>query len=376
MYLIFIVIGIILFARYKTCNLVEGKIRLATSLEESMKYRKYLKWLGLLFTIIFVVGVLLSMRLVNSDLNYWTTGGGKIITYVLGIFFVTNQGYIIIAGNVSTYNKEKWLKKHKQYVLFLRAFEDDNYDYSSSTNKPLLGFTKFNENAFILEVSKYIDACAIGLRDETYAPFGADRVYLEHSTWQQETIELINRASFVFVLVNDSPNFIWQIESLKDYLDKAIFFVDNLNKYESLKNKLSGIINFPDITDKNLSSLFYIEFVCKDTLEKPSAIISQVEDFEEESKIIMSYLINQNRIPVTKKSGSLMTLITIGYFLLAFIVFPLIIALNYKFADLLLDAINLKSDVLLVIFILFFFFIEWILYMITKVSFKFKNLSN
>lgn len=65
-----------------------------------------------------------------------------------------------------------------------------------------------------------IPVYAVGMTKETYSPVGADRVYLDDSTWKDDVRELMIAAEKIVILVNDKENCIWEIEQTYNLKEK------------------------------------------------------------------------------------------------------------------------------------------------------------
>ena len=147
------------------------------------------------------------------------------------------------------------LSETNTFVLYLRGFEKDNY-----SDKFRLSFTKpkgFSEYNFTKIVSKKYLCAAIGMTIELDAPLGAKRIYVDDNTWKNNVMDLIDKAKIVFILVNNRPSCLWEIESSAGYLDKTVFIVDNPVKYVLVQEEVKEIIHFPVIPSLSMSNRFF-----------------------------------------------------------------------------------------------------------------------
>lgn len=273
------------------------QIEKSSSVNEAISIRKRLKWFGILYMLLTFLLIIMIMYFINSDINYWLTGFRKYVFAALIFVFLWEGEYKRIKGNVSIYTKEKYLSKHKQFVLFLRGFEYDKYEMGDVLYKNETDSVSLDENELVYICERYIPTCAIGMTKEGYAPFGADRIYVEDQTWKEDVHELMIKASMIFILVNDRPSCIWEIQQSHCLLDKTIFFVDSLEKYENVRRELTNRIIFPSASEKKVEVPFYVEFVKKDDNgSEQVALVYNFENNEEEYRELICYQLEKRGI--------------------------------------------------------------------------------
>lgn len=146
--------------------------------------------------------------------------------------------------------------KEKDFALYLRGFSTDSYESSMMKkisdihDRSKIGFFKkqkvdvsklpFSERELAKAVKKYMPIYSVGMTKEVYCPEGSKRIYLDDADWHKGVEYLIKKAKLVFILVNLSDSCIWEILKCKDIApDKTIYFVDNPECIEELKNKLN-----------------------------------------------------------------------------------------------------------------------------------------
>ena len=375
---VILVFGFFMWIISLICKPYEKIIESASSVEEALKYRSKLKWLRWTLSIAAVVIYLGVSIYINPDANYWFQGSGKYVICVLFTYLVTQNGFMKLKGNVSSYSKEEYLEKHSSFALFLRGFNDDVYGADALD---VHSKDKFSEVLFMKNLEKYKPTCAIGMTKEADAPFGATRVYVSDESWKEDVHELMEKASLVFILLNDRPSCIWEIEQSESILFKTCFIVEDINKYNSIRAKLTGKISFPDTASMNVDIPFGLRLldtpVASDSNnnseeERVSHIAYSFENTEEGYNDLLDSLINYrlNSITGIKNHRSESSAMKVVYRLLAILA---LFFLNLIFSNLFLESINTKGLVWTIVIIALLYFIEWMLYMVLKVSRKKKK---
>ena len=361
---IIVVLTIILlvFLRDKVVKHIGKLISLCNSAEMAVKYRRNLKLFGVVWTGLFIANLAALLYTINSDISYWTDGYGKPVFVLLVSTLLYKQGYKLLIGNVSSYTITKYLKKKKHYVLLLRGFEDDDYDVSMPKDYESPSFTKFNENSFSYVAEPYFNICAVGMTKEVYAPFGGDRIYVDDETWKEDVELLMDKASFILVLMNNRDSCIWEIVQCKDKLEKTIFFVTDLYKYNSIRFKINGIIDFPDIKESDETQSYYIEFR-RDKDNKIAASVIHMEHSEEEYKLFIEYLIAIKGV-YKKPSPWIKVIKWLGLLFITIALSPLLIS-SY---DAFMSFLNIDSVFLQILVVGVLLLFGWVIYMLVKVS--------
>ncbi len=266
------------------------KIQNSTSVETSLSVRKTLKRVRiiaplLLVTIVCVIIVLISIA--NNSLETIGRDVGMIIGYGLV------KEWYNMKGNIQAYSKEGYLSRHRNYVLYLRAFDADYYDKSPNAHSLETNLAKA-----IKKMGASI--CAIGMTKELDAPYGADRIYVGDDTWQADVAELMQKANMIFILMSDRESCIWEIAQGARMLDKICFLVDDVEKYKNIKNNTNHHIHFPDYdtiagklgdkqTDKVVGFVMYEGRVEKfefESMDSPSKIYTQLMEVDQIRKLI------------------------------------------------------------------------------------------
>ena len=123
-------------------------------------------------------------------------------------------------GNISSLSKESFLKENKRFVLYLRGFNNDNYAHEKHIYE-LFSKEEFSEYFFFMKTQEHIPVCAVGMTKEFDSPFGAQRIYLDDNTWRKDVKDLMEKASRIYILVNDRESCIWEIKQSSEFLGKT-----------------------------------------------------------------------------------------------------------------------------------------------------------
>ena len=115
-------------------------------------------------------------------------------------------------------------------VLFLRSFEDDQFDFKRSSRNPLrrwLELWSFRRNldeTLVDEVARYGRVVALGRPGETRIPFGSERYYSTHDDWQRVITETARRAHSIVIVAGDTPGVRWEYALLarEGLLDRTL----------------------------------------------------------------------------------------------------------------------------------------------------------
>ena len=226
-------------------NPIEKKIREAKTAEEAIEQRKRLKRFRSTFFIIYLIVYIVFSLWINFSVGEQDTNA--VATSIKGLalgavymyqYLKQQKKYKVLMGNVSTFGKDDYLEQNEHFALFLRGFEEDDYSKENDLAK-IKDLQKFSEYKFMNILQMRISACAIGMTKETDSPYGAKRVYVNDASWKQDVKELMEKADEIYILVNDRVSCIWEIEQSATMLNKTIFIIDDITKYENVRNKLN-----------------------------------------------------------------------------------------------------------------------------------------
>ena len=272
MLVILIVFGIFMGVQRLLCSPFERRIRKAQNTEETLIFRKQLRRIRTTLFVVFISVYILILLWINFGVEEpdSDTLQSSILCICLGtvmlIYFLQQQKkYSEFVGNISILSKNDYLAQHNQYALFLRGFEKDDYAKENTlSNRKLLD--KFSEYKFMEILQTKIPACAIGMTKEADSPYGATRVYVDDSSWKDDVRDLMDKANSIYILVDDRPSCIWEIEQSKELLGKTFFIIEDKEKYENVRKCIVDGNIFPEIpssfSDKPHLSLRFENSMC------------------------------------------------------------------------------------------------------------------
>ena len=167
--------------------------------------------------------------------------------------------YIQYRGNLSYFDKKAFMEKNKVFALYLRGFEND--DYSSKLGLSRIKNMQFSEYLFTKILSKHCVCAAIGMTKELDAPLGAKRIYVDDETWKDDVIELMEKSQQIYILINNRPSCIWEIETAVKYIEKVILIIDDPIKYVLVQEAVKRTVVLPQIYDMTMSNrFFYLQY--------------------------------------------------------------------------------------------------------------------
>lgn len=185
----------------------------STNVDESVAIRRKMRWIRNISLVVFLLLYLVICPIVVAQMSnvtwaqYWLSGStpafGILIYNIWQAFRQKEENNPL--SPISTKRKDDVLKAKKAFILYLRGFENDNY--SSKFKIESQGkFTSFSEYNLVKEIKNRIPVYAVGMTKETYSPVGADRVYLDDSTWKEDVRELMIAVDKIVILVDDKEN--------------------------------------------------------------------------------------------------------------------------------------------------------------------------
>lgn len=232
------------------------RIKCSKNVKDAIACRRKLKFRRRLFLIVYILIVLVLPNLFQTIEAIQTTGivdpryflWVLILLLLLYSYLISSKNLDRLMGNLSLSEKTAFLSNSKDYVLYLRGFETDDYSSESKQYKNLKDSSRFSEYYFTRVLQSKTTVCAVGMPKEVDAPIGAQRVYLNDETWQEDVLDLMRSAKEIYILVNDRPSCIWEICQSLSMVDKTIFLVDDRAKYDKVRQLgyEHGIV-FPEI---------------------------------------------------------------------------------------------------------------------------------
>ena len=95
--------------------------------------------------------------------------------------------------------------------------------------------------------------CAVGMTKEIDSPNGAIRLYLNDEKWKKDVLDLMQESLMIYILVDDRESCIWEIIQSRKFIDKTVFIVDNIDKYNSVMGAVKEDVSLPKIDNALLS---------------------------------------------------------------------------------------------------------------------------
>ena len=180
----------------------------------------------------------------------------RILKYspIFGLFTgIIPTNYQETVNQVSDETMDSFRSRPRKFALYLRAFHNDRYS-SCDSDRHLFGMNmdkddfehdSFSEKVFTDEMENFINTYAVGMSREVVRPDGARRIYLDDDTWQEDVVELMERATLVFVLMENRESCIWELQQSMYRLEKTYYIVDNVEMYLAMKRDLD--LSLPEI---------------------------------------------------------------------------------------------------------------------------------
>lgn len=300
---------------------LKDKLQNSTNVDESVAIRRKMKWIRNISLVGFlllylVIGPIVVAQMSNVTWTQYWLGGSTpaigILVYNIWQAFRQKEENNPLSP-ISTRRKEDVLNANKPFILYLRGFENDNYSskFKIQSQGRYISFSEYN---LVKEMKNRIPVYAVGMTKETYSPVGADRVYLDDSTWKEDVRELMIAADKIVILVDDKENCIWEIEQTYNLKEKTIFIVNDYYKYLMAKFKLENKYDLPRIEDEQYHNIpFYF------SIENDSLNIHKITGYIELANFITQSLPNiLSKFTIYALwIGSIISFFTIGAFMTA-----------------------------------------------------------
>jgi hypothetical protein len=139
-------------------------------------------------------------------------------------------------------------------IVFLRSFADDQARVKIPWRGPLdflldQGRSPDSvDQILVYEFGRYGPVKALGKPGERRPPFGAERIYSDHETWQQKISALIDAACAVVLVVDQSAGLRWELEqslSRPGWLARTLFLLPSSNDFTRLQAAAGGGLEAP-----------------------------------------------------------------------------------------------------------------------------------
>lgn len=166
------------------------------------------------------------------------------------IYFKFQNKWKRIKGNISTTDLESFNYNKAKYALFLRGFDNDDYNKIDELENPRKEkYEHLSEYWFFKLLSKRhkLPIVSVGMTKELDSPLGTKRIYLDDKEWKSGVQTLMQNADKIIILVNNRDSCIWEIAQSKDVLHKTVFIIDNEDKYIAAKEIVKDIICLPPV---------------------------------------------------------------------------------------------------------------------------------
>ena len=299
-------------------KLFELKIARTPVARKAVRYRMVFNVIRIFIIILFIGIVILFFYIMSDILASMSDNAGKLtIIGMIGLIITT---FATLSLPIHSYTKED--VKEKDFVLYLRGFMTDKYEFSSTENSVIsffnlqnilaLGTTKkeprsedmpFSEEKLAKACGKAMPVYCVGQPGEVYCPRGCKRVYLDHATWKEDVADMIIKAKYVVILLHNTENCIWEILKCNaTALQKTIFLVEDIYSYnkiaESMQGTLPEVLSSPhqqllDEFDKLMNDLVPD---MKQKLEDFSNALDKSKNIPEELKQEMFLIYTQREI--------------------------------------------------------------------------------
>lgn len=214
----------IAFNEYIKKNILRH-IEESNSADEACSYRKKFFIQRLIIAIVFGgIALLVILSEPNAETNSIMVG------LLIAWTSYQNRHSLPVSGK-----RPNDIAKSK-FVLYLRGFAQDNYSLGQiDLSKRRKNLNNFSEAHFINILKQYMPVYAVGMTKELNAPIGAERIYLNDTEWEQEVLSLMNKASLIVILLNDSLSCIWEIRESNQFKNKVVFISHNreIGKYQA-----------------------------------------------------------------------------------------------------------------------------------------------
>ncbi len=192
----------------------------------------------------------------TKDLKMWF---GMFFFLLLSILIIAGPlvifMYVQYKGNMSYFDKADFFERNKMFALYLRGFEND--DYSNKWRLVKKESKQFSEYLFTKILSKHCVCAAIGMTQELDAPLGAKRIYVDDETWKDDVAELMEKSHQIYILVNNRPSCIWEIETAVKFIEKVVLIIDDPVKYVLVQDAVKGTISLPHIQDLTMKNRYF-----------------------------------------------------------------------------------------------------------------------
>lgn len=238
---------------------------------KSVRLRNIYRLIRIIVLVFFTILMCFELYYIFANVLPLLSGYIAVRQLVL-IICLIGTTYATMALPISGLTISDFLKKNKEYALFLRGFSHDSYDPQNvldkvdklnaakdlrKPSKKNVMMLPFSERDFCKALKKHIPVYSIGMTKELESPEGSKRIYLDDETWKQDVLMLINKAKYIFVLVNPSDSCIWEIRQCDSFAkNKTMYIIDDEDNFSLLTKKMQddipNVLKFTSVSKYNM----------------------------------------------------------------------------------------------------------------------------
>lgn len=218
-------------------------IKKETNYERAIKLRKACNILLYIFVGVAIISAIISLLLkINFEDKSEMFGGLFFLFFFMPLYYYWVKSLL----NIVDFYDESIISDLRYYILYLRSFKDDH--------------KRDKEERKCMEML-YCLFCpyTVGIPSEFSPSEGAPRIYIGDK-WKEQVSDLMHRAPIVFFRINETENFLWEVEQCLDnnFLEKSLFWIKSIPQYQqfALFMKEKGV-TLPPIDTKQLNSILY-----------------------------------------------------------------------------------------------------------------------
>ena len=169
-----------------------------------------------------------------------------LLYFCMFIFF--NRSLNSILGNIQPMSPNEFYSCERSFCLFLRGFLTDELSRNILKVEDI-PHGVFSEVHYVKDVEKQtgVKVFAIGNPKELDSPFGAQRVYLNNLTWQEDIQVMMDFSRQIHIRVCDTPSCLWELQQVQKWMDKVTLVVDDLKAYDELRKSKVLNMNLPPL---------------------------------------------------------------------------------------------------------------------------------
>lgn len=222
------------------------------------KRRKRIMWLSAIGVAIIATTTVLYIYDVLNIASFVFTLAVCLFLIYISIFFLFNRSLSSILGNIQPMSPNEFYSCERSFCLFLRGFLTD--ELSRDLHKvEIVPHSAFSEVHYVKDVERQtgVKVFAIGNPKELDSPYGAQRVYLDNATWQDDVRVMMDCSHQIHIRVCNTPSCLWELQQAQKWLNKVTLVVDDLKAYEWLRKSKVFDMDLPPLDD-NIGWTLYV----------------------------------------------------------------------------------------------------------------------